>query len=157
MTGGLPLGLRNDKSRRLSLLENKHANKGEHANRVIRRIQERISEGETDLVFEYFEAGHSARSKDSGSVSLIQWFAYYGDVSAIKFLLRRGESLGSLGENVDLNGAVFGSEQSIQMLLDAGAFLDAKDMNGDSPLTWASWHLRPRSMLRLLCYGEYRA
>ena len=27
--------------------------------------------------------------------------------------------------------------------------------NGDSPLTWASWHLRPASILRKLCYGDF--
>jgi hypothetical protein len=43
------------------------------------------------------------------------------------------------------------------MLLDAGARVDAKDMNGDSALGWASWYLRPRSILRKLCYGEFRA
>src|SRR5712691_5227093 len=32
---------------------------------------------------------------------------------------------------------------------------DAKDMNGDSPLTWASWHLRPDSILRKLCYDGF--
>jgi ankyrin repeat protein len=41
--------------------------------------------------------------------------------------------------------AAFGSEAAIRMLLDAGARRDAKDMNGDSPLTWASWHLRPKA------------
>ncbi|MCY3006233.1 MAG: ankyrin repeat domain-containing protein [Planctomycetota bacterium] len=61
------------------------------------------------------------------------------------------------GETPLHRAAAFGSEQSIQMLLDAGALLDAKDIHGDSPLTWASWHLRPRSILQLLCYGEYRA
>ena len=53
--------------------------------------------------------------------------------------------------------AAFGTEEAIQILLDAGACVDAKDMNGDSPLTWASWHLRPRTILRMLCYGQYRA
>ena len=43
--------------------------------------------------------------------------------------------------------AAFGTEETIQLLLDAGARVDAKDMNGDSPLTWASWHLRPDSIL----------
>jgi len=52
--------------------------------------------------------------------------------------------------------AAFGTEQAIQLLLDAGAVVDAKDMNGDSPLTWASWHLRPAAILRKLCYGEFR-
>ena len=53
--------------------------------------------------------------------------------------------------------AAFGTEATIQMLLDAGARVDAKDMNGDSPLSWASWYLRPRSILRKLCYGQFRA
>jgi len=51
--------------------------------------------------------------------------------------------------------AAFGTEETIQMLLDARASIDAKDMNGDSPLSWASWYLRPDSILRMLCYGEF--
>jgi ankyrin repeat protein len=35
--------------------------------------------------------------------------------------------------------AAFGDEESIRLLLDAGAVIDAKDMNGDTPLGWASW------------------
>lgn len=201
----------------------------------------RISDGRTDLVFDYLSQGHAANAADRNGVSLIQWCAYYGDVSAIRFLLAHGESLESLGENLDLNGAsfhehwrlcefliengadvnhrlpdtgesplhaalckanspahhqvirvllahganpncvtkpsaetggfmrdcrtraetplhraaAFGSEETIQLLLEAGAGIDAKDMNGDSPLTWASWHLRPASILKKLCYGEF--
>jgi hypothetical protein len=44
----------------------------------------------------------------------------------------------------------------VQLLLDAGAKIDAKDMNGDSPLSWASWHVRPDGILRKLCYGGFR-
>ena len=203
---------------------------------------EEIVDGRTDLVFEYLAEGHAANSTDAGGVSLIQWCAYYGDVSAIKFLLANGESLASLGENIGLIGAcfhghwrlckfliergadvnyplpdtgetplhstlcttnrlrhnvvmkvllahganpncvtkksvetggfmrdcrtkgetplhraaAFGDEETIQLLLDAGAVIDASDMNGDSPLTWASWHLRPASILRKLCYGNFR-
>jgi hypothetical protein len=51
--------------------------------------------------------------------------------------------------------AAFGTEETIQLLLDAGATIDAKDMNGDSPLAWASWYLRPASVLRKLCYGDF--
>jgi ankyrin repeat protein len=61
------------------------------------------------------------------------------------------------GETPLHRAAAFGTEATIQMLLDAGARIDAIDMNGDSPLTWASWYLRPRSILRKLCYGEFRA
>jgi len=202
---------------------------------------DRISDGRTDLVFDYLSQGHAADSTDPNGVSLIKWCAYYGDVSAIRFLLSNGESLDSLGENLDLNGAcfhghwqlcqfliengadvnfplpatgetplhaalcarnritrdhvvrvllangadpnraakagadtgsfmrdcrtkgetplhraaAFGAEETIQLLLDAGAKLDARDMNGDSPLTWASWHLRPASILRRLCYDGF--
>jgi len=51
--------------------------------------------------------------------------------------------------------AAFASEDTIQLLLDAGAKVDAKDRNGDSPLTWASWSLRPDSILGKLCYGSF--
>lgn len=61
------------------------------------------------------------------------------------------------GETPLHRAAAFGTEATIQMLLDAGARVDAKDMNGDSALAWASWYLRPRSILRKLCYGEFHA
>jgi len=201
----------------------------------------KIINGRTDLVVEYVEAGHSACATDSDGVSLIQWCAYYGDTCAVRQLLAAGETLTSLGENYDLNGAAFhghwqlcqflienganvnhalpdtgetalhatlvghdmaaieniltillavgadpnsvtkpgvgtgcfmrdartkaetplhraaafGSEKSIQQLLDAGAKHDSKDINGDSPLSWASWHRRPDAILRLLCYGDF--
>ncbi|MGB2669063.1 MAG: ankyrin repeat domain-containing protein [Candidatus Acidiferrum sp.] len=205
-------------------------------------IPEELRDGRTDLVFEQLANGHSANSTDDGGVSLLQWCAYYGDVSAMKFLLSQGAALESLGENLDLSGAAFhghwrlcqfllergadvnrpaedtgetplhcalctprrlahnlvlqvllsrgadancktrnsvetgcfmrdcrtkgetalhraaafGDEEAIQLLLDAGATIDAKDMNGDSPLAWASWYARPAPILRKLCYGDFR-
>jgi uncharacterized protein len=204
-------------------------------------LLQQIANGRTDVVFDYVNAGQPADSADQNGVSLIQWCAYYGDVSSIQFLLARGESLNSLGENLGLSNAcfhghwrlcqfllehgadvncphpangetplhsalckdwpecalvvkvllahgadpnvvtkksaetgafmrdvrtrgetslhraaAFADEETIQLLLNAGAALDAKDMNGDSPLTWASWHLRPTSILRKLCYGDFR-
>ncbi len=201
----------------------------------------RIADGRTDLVFDYLATGCAATSVDSSGTPLIRWCAYYGDVSAMRFLLANGESLHSLGDNLDLNGAAFhghwrlceflieqgadvnrplpdsgetplhaalcttnrlahdlvirvllghgakpncvtkpnaetggfmrdcrtkaetplhraaafGTEDTIQLLLDARANLQVKDMNGDTPLTWASWYVRPDSILRLLCYGEF--
>ncbi|HEX6806298.1 MAG TPA: ankyrin repeat domain-containing protein [Terriglobales bacterium] len=202
---------------------------------------DRIADGRTDLVFEFLAQGGDAHAKDRNGVSLIQWCAYYGDVSAIRFLLDKGVSLDSLGDNFDLNGAAFhghwqlcqfliergadvnrslpdtgetplhatlcttdrlahdrvltlllangadpncvtragaetggfmrdcrtkgetplhraaafGTEQTIQLLLDAAAKIDAKDANGDTPLSWASWYLRPDAILRRLCYGDF--
>lgn len=203
---------------------------------------QRIANGRTDLVFDHVAHGGLATAADADGVSLIRWCAYYGDVSAIRHLLEHGESLASLGDNHDLNGAAFhghwqlcqfllehgadpnrplpdtgetplhavlanddrvrydlamevllahgadpnratrphaetgafmrdcrtrgetplhraaafGGERTIRLLLDAGAALDAKDAYGDSPLAWASWHRRPRAILRLLCYGAFR-
>jgi uncharacterized protein len=204
---------------------------------------ERIADGRTDLVFDYASQGHAATGKDKNGVSLLAWCAYYGDVSAIRFLLGHGESLESLGPDLGLNAAAFhghwrlcefllengadpnrthpqtgetplhaalcsdkrsmtanlvvkvllahgadpnrkttpsaetsgfmrdvrtkgetplhraaafADEETIQLLLSAGATVEAKDMHGDSPLTWASWHLRPTAILARLCYGEFR-
>jgi hypothetical protein len=39
------------------------------------------------------------------------------------------------------------------------AWLRTKNQIGleqDSPLTWASWHLRSGSILKRLCYGNFR-
>jgi len=206
-------------------------------------LLDRIANGRTDLAFDYVAAGHAATSADQGGVSLLQWCSYYGDVSAMKFLLAHGESLQSLGDYYYLNtaafhghsrlceylieqgadvnepvadtgesalhaalcttnrqthdavvkvllgkganpncatkpsvptdhfmrdcrtkgetplhrAAAFGTEATIQMLLEAGARLDAHDMNGDSPLSWASWYARPRAIIRKLCYGKFHA
>jgi uncharacterized protein len=201
-----------------------------------------IANGRTDLVFDVLAAGMTATSVTSNGTSLLMWCAYYGDVSAMRYLLANGARLQSLGENLDLNGAAFhghwrlceflteqgadvntpladtgetplhaalctpnrlahdlvlrvllahgadpnratkpgvetggfmrdcrtkaetplhraaafGTEETIQLLLDAGADRSAVDMNGDSPLSWGSWYARPDAVLRLLCYGEFR-
>ena len=60
------------------------------------------------------------------------------------------------GETPLHRAAAFGDAEAIKLLLDAGAKLDAKDAHGDSPLGWASWHLRPDAILRLLLYGNFR-
>jgi hypothetical protein len=39
------------------------------------------------------------------------------------------------------------------MFLRADAAGEAKDANGDAPLTWASWYARPDAILRRLCHG----
>lgn len=205
-------------------------------------LLERIADGRTDLVWDLVEQGAAADSSSGDGTPLLQWCAYYGDVSAVRFLLEQGESLTSLGENLGLNGAAFhghwqlceflvesgaevdasdpdtgetplhsalctpdrsrhdfvlhvllahgadpcratkpsvetgafmrdcrtkgetplhraaafGTEATIDRLLEAGADREAKDMNGDTPLSWASWHARPDAILMRLCYGPFR-
>ena len=50
--------------------------------------------------------------------------------------------------------AAYGNERMIRLLIEAGADLSAKDGNGDSPISWGSWHLRDFGVLRLLLYGD---
>ena len=59
------------------------------------------------------------------------------------------------GETPVHRAAAFASQEAIQMLLDAGGKVEAKDVNGDTPLSWGSWHRRPDSILRMLCYGPH--
>lgn len=202
---------------------------------------DRIADGRTDLVFEYLEDGHPATESDSGGVSLVEHCAYYGDVSAIKYLLSHGATLEVFGDNLGLAGAsfhghwrlvqfliergadvnaadeetgetplhaalcstrestrwavkalldagakpnvatrvgvetggfmrdvrtrgesplhraaAFANEDTIDMLLAAGASREARDAHGDTPLSWGSWHLRPSPILRKLLFGNFR-
>ncbi|MDP1653560.1 MAG: hypothetical protein Q8L56_12645, partial [Rhodocyclaceae bacterium] len=39
--------------------------------------------------------------------------------------------------------------------LAAGAGPGTRDARGDTPLSWASWHLRPAAVLRRLCHGPH--
>src|SRR5579871_1765698 len=97
---------------------------------------DQIVDGRTDLVFDYVAAGHAANSKDEDGVPLIRWCAYYGDVSAIKFLLANGESLDALGENFDLASVCFhGHWQLCQYLIERGADVNrASPDSGETPL-----------------------
>jgi ankyrin repeat protein len=212
------------------------------SNSQLDRILSEVADGRTELVFDALTGGLPADYKDENGVSLIRHCAYYGDVSAIRFLLSHGESLDSLGENLGLDrasfhghwrlckflleqganvnhpsaetgetllhaalsktdrlvydrvlmvllshganpnvatkpgvetgsfmrdcktkgetplhrAAAFGEVETIRLLINAGAIVDAKDANGDTPLSWASWYLRPTPILRELLYGDFR-
>lgn len=60
------------------------------------------------------------------------------------------------GETPLHRAAAFGTPDTLRLLLDAGAQVEARDAHGDTPLAWASWHLRPDAVLRLLTYGPHR-
>ncbi|WP_435416773.1 ankyrin repeat domain-containing protein [Parerythrobacter aurantius] len=200
----------------------------------------RIAAGRTDLIVEWADKGEDPTAKVDG-VSLIGWCAYYGDVSAIRYLCERGVRLEDLGSDLGLNGAAFhghwrlceflieqganprsanaengetplhaalcseksiehervvevllaagadpnaatipgmetgsfmrdvrtrgesplhraaanGTLDSIRLLIGAGAERAARDVNGDSPLTWASLALRETSVMQALCFPPF--
>jgi hypothetical protein len=60
------------------------------------------------------------------------------------------------GETPLHRAAAYGDEQAVSLLLAHGADRAARDVNGDSPLTWASRHLRPGSILFLLAHGDHQ-
>jgi ankyrin repeat protein len=99
-------------------------------------LLDEITDGRTDLVFEYLAEGHSASSTGKDGIPLIRWCAYYGDVSAIKYLLARGAALDSLGENFDLSAASFhGHWRLCKFLLERGADPNhASQDTGETPL-----------------------
>lgn len=87
-------------------------------------------------MFDILAAGRPSNQTDRHGVSLIRPCAYYGDVSAIKFLLARGESLDSRGENFDLNGTSFhGHWRLCKFLLEQGADVNRPLADtGETPL-----------------------
>ena len=60
------------------------------------------------------------------------------------------------GETPLHRAAAYADEATIAFLLNHGADREARDANGDSPLSWASEHLRPGNILALLTFGHHR-
>ncbi len=62
----------------------------------------------------------------------------------------------TMGETPLHRAAAFADAEIIEYLLDHGADREARDDRGDSPMAWASLHLRPGSVLELLGFAEHR-
>jgi len=85
------------------------------------RLASRIAAGRTDIVLDLLGSGGSVSTEVDGA-SLLQWCAYYGDVSAVRLLLSQGESLQRLGPDLGLDAAAFhGHWQLCQFLLESSA------------------------------------
>lgn len=57
------------------------------------------------------------------------------------------------GETPLHRAAAYASLETIKVMLNNGADRTIYDTNGDSPLSWASWHRRPRDIIDLLNPG----
>jgi uncharacterized protein len=60
------------------------------------------------------------------------------------------------GETPLHRAAAYADEKTISYLIEYGADKTIKDANGNTPLSWASEHLRPGTILSLLSYGEFQ-
>lgn len=58
------------------------------------------------------------------------------------------------GETPLHRAAAYAPVETIKLLLAAGADRTLRDVNGDSPLAWASWHLRDRAIIDLLDFED---
>ena len=82
---------------------------------------DRIAAGRTDLIDEWLAAGGSPSASVDGA-KLLNWCAYFGDISAIRRLLGANQTLDALGHNLGLSGAAFhGHWQLCEFLLEKGA------------------------------------
>ena len=60
------------------------------------------------------------------------------------------------GETPLHRAAAFADEATIQLMIEHGADPSIADAHGDTPISWASWHLRPGAILRLLAHGAHK-
>ena len=59
------------------------------------------------------------------------------------------------GETPLHRAAAYADLDTISFLVEHGADKEVLDANGDSPLSWASEHLRPGAILQAVSYGKY--
>lgn len=59
------------------------------------------------------------------------------------------------GETPLHRAAAYADEKTIAYLIENGADKTIKDANANTPLSWASEHLRPGTILSLLSYGDF--
>jgi len=201
-----------------------------------------IARGRTDLVVGLTREQDWKQCLEKDRVRPMQWLVYYGDVTAMRFLMEQGADLSSIDLNIELGNAAFfghwkmcdfliengadvnapvdlqtgerplhnalskagrpyyryvvrlllergadpnaatipGQEtgafmrdvrttgetplhraaayadaETIDLMVEFGADRSRRDANGDSPLTWASRHLRPGRVLTRLAFGEH--
>lgn len=96
----------------------------------------RVAHGRTDLVREILATDARGPWPEVEGATLLQWVAYYGDVSALKALLVAGSRLADLGPDWGLNAAAFhGHWQLCEFLIESGANAGYADpATGETPL-----------------------
>ncbi|MCA9038397.1 MAG: ankyrin repeat domain-containing protein [Planctomycetaceae bacterium] len=109
------------------------------------------------------------RASDHNGETALHGVAGHSDTRAVRLLLDHGANPNARtkpgmktymlwrdarvrGETPLHRAAAWGSGEVIQLLLDAGADPTIRDANQDTPLSWASWHLRDKTIIDQLSY-----
>lgn len=109
------------------------------------------------------------RENEHNHETALHYAAAGSDVEMVKLLLEHGADVGALtkprmrtyylwrdarvrGETPLHRAAAWGSAEVIKLLLDAGANPAKIDINKDTPLSYASWHMRDKTIIDLLSY-----
>lgn len=91
-------------------------------------LLDRIARGRTDLVFELLRLSDWRERLRAGPTTPLQWFVYYGDVTALKAVLAAGGDLAGLDLEVELGHAAFNGHWKVcDFLLSHGADARAAD------------------------------
>jgi ankyrin repeat protein len=95
-----------------------------------------VATGRTDLIVDIVTSQSSGPWPEVEGSSILEWAAYYGDVSALRTLLNRGEPLSQLGPDLGLNAAAFhGHWQLCEFMIENGANPKYADpATGETPL-----------------------
>ena len=115
--------------------------------------------GDLELAEMLIVAGANTRATTRlGSYTPLYLASQHGHGGVISALVKAGSDVKSgtpNGTTPLMVAAAAGKVEAVQALIDAGADKSAKDAHSESPLTWASWHLRDNDVLKLLLYGEF--
>ncbi|MCA9032023.1 MAG: ankyrin repeat domain-containing protein [Planctomycetaceae bacterium] len=116
------------------------------------------------------EAGANVnRASEHNGETALHGVASCNDIEGVRLLLKHGAHPNARtkpgmktyglwrdarvrGETPLHRAAAWGSAEVIQALLDAGADRTVRDANKDTPLSWASWYLRDKSIIDMLMY-----
>ena len=118
------------------------------------RLADAAMQGDKDAVRSLAKQKIDINAAHGDGATALHWAAYNDDLDMVKILLAAGANVKAATRDGAITplfmACTNGNAAMIEALLKAGADRTIRDVNGDSALSWASWHQRPREMIDLL-------